>query len=152
MKIVNTFLLTSLLLAVSYTASAGPVHLSHPRVSVGISINPYPLHYGYGRHYSYGPRYYYPYAYSVGYYPELIVAPAVTYVSSVSPPTTTIYSDYPETRYVNETTVSQPGVVRPGTSASATDWLYCHQPDGFYPAIKSCPGGWQRVPATPGVK
>lgn len=24
--------------------------------------------------------------------------------------------------------------------------LYCRYPDGFYPAIRHCPGGWQRLP------
>jgi hypothetical protein len=29
------------------------------------------------------------------------------------------------------------------------DWYYCSNPDGYYPYIKQCPGGWQRVAPQP---
>jgi hypothetical protein len=28
-------------------------------------------------------------------------------------------------------------------------WYYCEQTRSYYPYVKSCPGGWQRVPPTP---
>ncbi|MDT4330986.1 hypothetical protein ACQE3E_16780 [Methylomonas sp. MED-D] len=28
-------------------------------------------------------------------------------------------------------------------------WYYCHNPEGYYPYIKECPGGWQQVEPTP---
>ena len=28
-------------------------------------------------------------------------------------------------------------------------WYYCNNPDGYYPYIKECPGGWQQVEPTP---
>jgi hypothetical protein len=28
-------------------------------------------------------------------------------------------------------------------------WYHCTRPDGYYPYIKACPGGWQKVPAQP---
>jgi hypothetical protein len=28
-------------------------------------------------------------------------------------------------------------------------WYHCNQPEGYYPYVPSCPGGWQRVPAQP---
>ncbi|HEY8101073.1 MAG TPA: YXWGXW repeat-containing protein [Burkholderiaceae bacterium] len=29
-------------------------------------------------------------------------------------------------------------------------WYYCHNPDGYYPHVKECPSGWQKVePKTP---
>jgi hypothetical protein len=28
-------------------------------------------------------------------------------------------------------------------------WYYCDQSKGYYPYVKECPGGWQRVPPTP---
>ncbi|WP_042884168.1 hypothetical protein [Cupriavidus necator] len=28
-------------------------------------------------------------------------------------------------------------------------WYHCNQPEGYYPYVQSCPGGWQRVPAQP---
>jgi hypothetical protein len=29
-------------------------------------------------------------------------------------------------------------------------WYHCSSPDGYYPYIRDCHGGWQQVPATPG--
>ena len=40
----------------------------------------------------------------------------------------------------------------PVTSAPAADagwWYYCDQSRGYYPYVRECPGGWQRVPPTP---
>jgi hypothetical protein len=31
----------------------------------------------------------------------------------------------------------------------AASWYYCRKPDGYYPYVKACPGGWQTVPAQP---
>ena len=28
-------------------------------------------------------------------------------------------------------------------------WYYCNNPDGYYPYVKQCPGGWQRVAPQP---
>jgi len=28
-------------------------------------------------------------------------------------------------------------------------WYYCSNPDGYYPYVKQCPGGWQRVAPQP---
>jgi hypothetical protein len=28
-------------------------------------------------------------------------------------------------------------------------WYYCSNPEGYYPYIKSCPGGWAKVVPTP---
>ncbi len=28
-------------------------------------------------------------------------------------------------------------------------WYYCENPQGYYPYIKSCPGGWKKVVPTP---
>lgn len=28
-------------------------------------------------------------------------------------------------------------------------WYRCAKPEGYYPYIQSCPGGWQQVPAQP---
>jgi hypothetical protein len=34
----------------------------------------------------------------------------------------------------------------PGTPAPQTqDWLYCPNRGAYYPYVKDCPGGWQRV-------
>ena len=28
-------------------------------------------------------------------------------------------------------------------------WFFCRESNGYYPYVKQCPGGWQRVPAQP---
>lgn len=28
-------------------------------------------------------------------------------------------------------------------------WYYCRKPAGYYPSVKSCPAGWEPVPARP---
>lgn len=28
-------------------------------------------------------------------------------------------------------------------------WYYCESARGYYPYVRECPGGWQRVPAAP---
>src|SRR5262245_47973786 len=33
--------------------------------------------------------------------------------------------------------------------ASADSWYYCEQSRGYYPYVKTCPGGWQKVPPVP---
>jgi hypothetical protein len=76
---------------------------------------------GYGLGY-YGGSYYSPY-YS---YPPAVVAVPVTppvYIQQQSPPVT---QQYP-----------------------AGYWYYCNNPQGYYPYIKQCPGGWQQVDPTP---
>jgi hypothetical protein len=70
----------------------------------------------------YQPWYYAPPP--VYYYPS---APVV-----VQPPAPTTY-------------VERSDVVPEGTAS----WYFCRESDGYYPYVKQCPGGWQRVPAQP---
>lgn len=28
-------------------------------------------------------------------------------------------------------------------------WYYCDSPEGYYPYVRECPGGWERVPPRP---
>lgn len=38
-------------------------------------------------------------------------------------------------------------------TGSGNWWYYCETAKGYYPYVKECPAGWQRVPPTPpGVK
>lgn len=30
-------------------------------------------------------------------------------------------------------------------SAGTAYWYYCSNPEGYYPYVKDCPGGWQKV-------
>lgn len=36
------------------------------------------------------------------------------------------------------------GIVQPATS-----WYYCHDPEGYFPYVKTCASGWQTVPIQP---
>jgi len=68
------------------------------------------------------PYYYYPPAY---YYPPVVAAPA-------SPPT-----------YIERGNGYAPREETQGT------WYYCPEAKAYYPYVKQCAGGWQKVPAQP---
>ncbi|MDA8110794.1 MAG: hypothetical protein M0015_19550 [Betaproteobacteria bacterium] len=71
-----------------------------------------------------GPAYYpAPYYYPPYYYPPTIVVPA-------SPPTY----------------VEQPA---PQAAPAPGYWYYCPESKSYYPYVKDCPGGWQRVSPQP---
>lgn len=145
--------LPALLLAAlmfSNTAQAHPPsHHGRSRVSigwgasvglgVGLALASYPYYNGYRYNYRVNS---YPYDYSWRWYPSVVVEPAISY--SVPVVTRTVYPTYYEPDYTynnNDRYQASP----PPQVASDREWLYCHQPDGFYPMIQSCPGGWQRV-------
>lgn len=117
------------------TVSAKGRHFHGPRISIGFGIGFAPFAYSHPSSYSrnYYPAPYYPYQ-SI-YYPEVmvstVVAPAPVYVRQGEVVSS---SPFPRTQ------------IQPEVSANGSDWHYCHNPDGFYPSIKSCPSGWQRVP------
>ena len=67
----------------------------------------------------YPPAYY--------YYP-----PAPVYVSPPAP-----------TQYVER------GDVAPEQAPPPATWYFCRDSNAYYPYVKQCPGGWQRVPAQP---
>lgn len=69
-----------------------------------------------------GPYYYPPYGYP---YPPVISVPA-------NPPV-----------YIERAEVAEPA---PPASAS---WYYCANPQGYYPYVENCPGGWQAVAPRP---
>lgn len=62
-------------------------------------------------------------------------------------------SAYPCYRYYS---YYQPPVVIPGqpqlpepSQEQETYWYYCEDPQGYYPYVKSCPGGWMKVVPEP---
>ena len=119
----TTAILCALFVVLGSAASGSALAQRHGRFvgHVGIGINlGYPV---------YGPWYYpfphYQPYYAVPYYPPVVVAP--------SPP---------------------PVYIERGDSAAAAapaqaDWFYCADARGYYPYVKECPGGWQRVPSQP---
>jgi hypothetical protein len=67
--------------------------------------------------------YWAPYAYPYAYPPVVVAPPPPVYVQP-SPPVS----------------------VQPPPPAS---WYYCDNPQGYYPYVQQCPGGWRQVPARP---
>lgn len=112
-----------LLAGVSVSGAALADHW-HGHVGVGFYFGgPYP---GY-----YYPPYYYPYPYyPYPYYPPAVVAPA-------QPPV-----------YIEQGGAQPAPQLAPAPQASSY-WYHCDKPEGYYPYIKECPGGWQKVVPTP---
>ncbi|SDC46881.1 hypothetical protein SAMN05216345_102419 [Cupriavidus sp. YR651] len=109
----------------------GGYYHSRARVGVGVYVGP-----GWGWGPGWGPGWGYPYGYGpyypgYGYYP----APAVVTVPA-NPP-----------QYIEQGSDGNPALTD-GSSPNAW-WYHCDQPEGYYPYVKNCPGGWQRVPAQP---
>jgi hypothetical protein len=85
----------------------------------------------YGGGWGYGGGYYadlwgygYPYRYPAYYPPTVVTVP-------VTPPV-----------YIQQA----PPVVQQNATGY---WYYCTQPEGYYPYVKECPNGWQRVAPIP---
>lgn len=78
----------------------------------------------------YGPprHYYYPY---YPYYPD---------------PPTVIVQPPPDVYYYPAPAQPEPQLQQ---AAPPQYWYYCREPKGYYPYIKACPGGWQKVAPTP---
>ena len=126
MKTPRIALALALTLAAGLTAeSAYAWHRGGPRVSLGlhfgIPIGGYPYYPPYGP-YPYGPYYYPP------YYPAPVVVQ--------QPPTVYIEQPTPQT---------QPQPAQPQGW-----WYFCNESRAYYPYVKECPGGWQRVAPQPG--
>ena len=125
MKRLNSVLI--LALAILGVVASAPVAAAHHggHMRFGVYVGPgywYPPSY-----YTYPPYYYPPY-----YYPPAVVAPA-------APPT-----------YI-EQGVAQPGPaqVAPAPAQPQGFWYYCDGSKAYYPYVKECPGGWQRVAPQP---
>lgn len=116
-------LLSGLLLAsvsgVSVADRGHGRHGGHADVGVGIVVNPFWYDSWPGSYY-YSPYYYPPY-----YYP-----PAVVTVPATPP----VYIEREDD-----------SAAAPGTSY----WYYCADPQGYYPDVKECPGGWRAVSPQP---
>jgi len=103
----------------------------HGNVGVGVVVNPFWFSRGYYSSPYYYPRSYYSPYYSPYYYSPYYYPPAVVTVPT-EPPV-----------YIEREEAVEPA---PQTSAS---WYYCTDPQGYYPYVEQCPGGWQAVPPRP---
>ena len=77
-----------------------------------------------------------------GWYPPAYYYPPYGYPS--------YYADYPYYYpRVVEVPVTPPTYVERAPSVKSGYWYYCEKPQGYYPYVKNCPGGWQRVAPEP---
>jgi len=110
-------------LSISGIALADSGHGRHGgRSHIGVGLYFGIPHYYYPYYPS--PYYYYPYS----YYPPVVVTPAQPL------------------EYVEQ------GDAQQQADPSAPEsyyWYHCDKPEGYYPYIKECPGGWQKVSPTP---
>ena len=56
------------------------------------------------------------------------------------------YYEPPPVYYYPAPAVQAPAAPAPPSEPS---WYYCESARGYYPYVRECPGGWQRVPAAP---
>lgn len=96
-----------------------------PRTSVGIYVGA-PLFWG-GWGYYPRPYYYAPYYYPSYYYPPVVA----------SPPEPTVY-------------IERPSNARAEPERTPQDyWYYCPEEQAYYPYVKQCAKGWQKVTPQP---
>ena len=76
------------------------------------------------------------YGYAPYYYPPPVYYPAAPVVVQSAPPVYVERNDMP------------PQAAAPQAQAQSF-WYYCAGAKGYYPYVKDCPGGWQRVSPTP---
>jgi len=106
-----------------HPAPALPHHVAPPRPGVTWT-------HGYWHHGWYGGR--------LGWW--WVVGPRWTYYYG---PVWPYWDPYPPREVI---VVEQP---QPTGPPPAAYWYRCDDPQGFYPYVASCPGGWTPVPATP---
>lgn len=106
----------------SHVASAHGGRLD--RFNFGIQLG-YPGYYGFG----YYDPFFYPPFYS---YPPVIVPMTQPIIVPSTPP---VYIQQQQ-----ESAMPQ---------SQTNSWYYCQDPDGYYPYVKQCPGGWLRVNPQP---
>jgi hypothetical protein len=102
-------------------------------------------HHGGGAHFGfylgvpiYGPPFY-PSYYSP-YYPPPYYYPPVAVVPS-SPPV-----------YVEQGVAQAAPPPAQAPAQAQGDWYYCAASETYYPYVRECPAGWQRVPAQPSFR
>ena len=88
---------------------------------------------GWGPYYP-RPYYYDPYYYGYPVSPPIIVRPA---------PQPEVYVEQPQAQ------VAPAPAQAPAAPATDNYWYHCAQPEGYYPYVKECPQGWQKVAPQP---
>ena len=87
------------------------------------------------------PAYGYPaFGYGYGYPPYGYYGPATTVITT--PAAAPVY--------IEQSSAANNVGAYPSGPASDGYWYYCSNPDGYYPYVKQCANGWQKVPPQPG--
>jgi len=126
-----TLLLAAFATLISLFAFSAPAE-AFGRVRGGVFLNfgvPWPGYY-------WGPRYYY--GPGVVYYDDYYYPPPAVIVQRPNPPT-----------YVERSDVEGSATPAPGQQQAHPWWYWCAASEKYYPYVKECPGGFQRVPAQP---
>ncbi|MBX3616317.1 hypothetical protein [Nitrosomonas sp.] len=132
MRIQWKYLPIVLLLALDCSAAWARGH-HHSHFGIGLGYYGPGFYGGYGGYGFGGYGYGYPYYYSPWYaYPTPVVPTA-----PIVPTTPPVYIERQEAQS------SQPA------QSQANYWYYCRDPDGYYPYVKNCPGGWLPVSPRP---
>ena len=115
-------------------------------VHAGLRINLTPVHYSHHHHHSwYRPYYGVAPVYYGPVYTRNIVYPAPVEVRTIYTQPVTTYSTSSYSIEPAPTVIYRDEIRTAPPITAPNEWLYCREPDGFYPAIKQCPGGWQKV-------
>lgn len=127
------------LAALALTASAAAMARGH--VGVGVYIGP-----GWGPGY-YGPGYW---GYPRAYYPPVYAYPPV-YPGVVMQEQPEYIEQGQQDLAPEQAPAQAASMAPPGQMQGQAQpvWYHCSKPDGYYPYVKNCPGGWQTVPAQP---
>lgn len=135
----STLLLAAFATLISFFVISTPAE-AHGRFRSGVYLNfgvPWPGYY-------WGPRYYYPRAYYDDYYYD---APPAVIVQRREPPVYIERSDV-EGTHAAPTTEAAPTTPNP-QQLQHQWWYWCQSSEKYFPYVKECPGGFQRVPAQP---
>ena len=81
--------------------------------------------------------FYYPYYGVPAYYPYYGYAPNYA------------YGAYAPARYVERASLESGGYGPAPVRQEPHSYFYCRSANGYYPYIRQCSGGWERIPARP---
>jgi hypothetical protein len=116
-------------------------------IAVGVAASGEAAAHGWGRGYGYyGPRVGIGIAVPLGgygYYPGVFGVPVYPVVPRVYAPPPAVVVTPPTTVYVER------GSPDSAASDAGGYWYYCRKPRGYYPYVKRCPDGWERVAPEP---
>lgn len=126
-RILTAGLIAGVLFSSAAMADPGHRGFRHGGPHIGVYVGPGFYGPGWGPYY---PRpYYVPPPYPYPYYPPVVVTPA-----PAAPPV-----------YIEQA----PQQSAAPQSADSGYWYYCAPSEGYYPYVKECPSGWQKVAPQP---